>query len=558
MSVDVVPSSFLSETILYLCGSVASIYAVTQIFRSSGRKKILWGMACGVGILAIVDIVRIGYINMLIYNLSSLISGDWRIPFCSGVGAGLVLYAVWLQVWVRHSTLRIWNRSKIEGAMDILAGHRREKIIGRFVDYCRSCKQMMERAEKAVKKMTRRKEEACEMFTVQTPEALRGKIEEDLTAYYEYIATTNRILLQEGWSYNRFVYLPLSDEGFAEAFGRSYEFVRVLLYEFFFGFEQDRRDVSPANKDNIDEIVSPLPLGYPYGAARSAYRERQSSGSNPALEAITLVYTAQGEGVFDVLSNLDLHIPPGSEISIAFSSEASDGGNTSERGGVAKRRVIAKQFLGSIRVCEPDQSSLPEVLKWVFTVMKGKRREAGEPLRAKLGALLRKEWLVMNRDGIRVNCGEIARDLGMIERGALAPFFCREGGTRDVVAKAKAWRRLGVDGEVFAMLWKAASTAVKQAEGRKYSLLEKAREGLEKSAEEARQKIEKMKTEGDPELIRKEAEAMANLVIGASDSISQGDGGLNLDRLCGMARENVEGRIRVGHMEAPDRDMPEE
>ncbi|MBW2662127.1 MAG: hypothetical protein JRD93_09100 [Deltaproteobacteria bacterium] len=319
-----------------------------------------------------------------------------------------------------------------EKGLDLISGHRRFKIIQGFKEYCNSCEQLLLRAAKDVGK-----QDNVEMHTVQTPAKSATLSDEDKKAYQNYMATTNRILLTHDWGYNRLVYLPPSEEDFGDAFARSYEFIRTLLYEYFFGFDKN------SEKHKPESVITPPKKYYPNGAAQYAKQNRPDESGPINLEGIRIGYTAKMDGLLDVVSRLDLHIPPSHEFSIAFSqvpsSQASnDRKHETQRADRKNSESIGNNFIGCIRVFEYQKRN--SVASKNIT-----------GVRTQLIALLEEEWGNIEKEKSQVLCALLINSL------PLKPFFEKGWGPQEIAFK---WIELELDDRIFMQLCKASAKAI--------------------------------------------------------------------------------------------------
>lgn len=329
------------------------------------------------------------------------------------------------------STRRIYSDHK-EAILDLVFGHCRFKLIRDFQDYCDSCRQMMERVA------NRQKTEAEQlMYTIQTPANLSAATEDANKAYQKYMWSTNCILLKHRWRYKRLVYLPFTADEFAESFVRSYGFVRTLLFEYFFCYEQGSGE--PIQHGNA---VRPLSNHYPYGAASSALRFLRKD-AKLSLAGIELGYSARTDGLLDICSRLDLHLPPSHEYSIAFSNEHWDeagDGVDAHLGGNGNGYDSA--FVGCIRVYEPTAPNDQDGAD-------GNQRR----LRERLAEVLAQEWVSMDSRSSVVRLGAL---VGELEAKGLGSYLVtkNQGTTRD------KWREIGCDLQICLALAAAAKNAL--------------------------------------------------------------------------------------------------
>lgn len=269
--------------------------------------------------------------------------GLWAIAGASFILAALG-YNLFLRFCVRGRAVAVCTELWKERILDFIAGHRRYRVIKRFPTYCLSCEQMLERAAADMRgrggaQVMRAGGEAPVMRTVQTPVEFgrpktngNGDPEKnaDWVAYQRYIATTYRMVLLNNWEYKRLVYLDVSDPtGLRRAFARSYGFARGYAFDYCFGPLTVRKNWQPG-----------MPPHRRYGKPLPNVLLRRG--------AVWIAYMSRKEGLLDVVSRLDLHMPPGQEFSIAFVNNAGDAAGNG-----------ADKFVGCVRVSEPERGMWP-------------------------------------------------------------------------------------------------------------------------------------------------------------------------------------------------------
>ena len=263
---------------------------------------------------------------------------NWALVVANLVIVGLlILFYALVAYWKRRDVRRIeedWldrygalqtQYSDIQGKCDALQGLLTEyKATCDFGEYCRRCGEILSKALDEVGAVA-----GPEMFTVQTEEAIEHRYLKD---YYSYMATTYDVCLTTSWTYCRIVYIERKDrEAFKDALRRAYDFARTLLYLYWIG-----PIVGTAERQFSGAFV-PAVLWYAKKFPKEISIKRLTTiRRNLGGEQIGFAFrTAAG---ISFLARVDLHLPPGSRGSIAFSS--------------GRERTPNEPFIGSVCFCE--------------------------------------------------------------------------------------------------------------------------------------------------------------------------------------------------------------
>jgi hypothetical protein len=310
--------NFVPSFLFYILSSIP------VLFIDNRNKKILYLII--VTILSVVAfIVFLFFPYIATYFHDFFMFHQDKIILFLGLIIGIIIYHFILKFHIKHDFKKIRN-IKIENFNDFIAGHRRYKIIHDFESYCKNGIQMILRAEKKFKNNNK-----VTMYSVQMHS--QDLSETDEKAYQDYIKSTYEVLFSNSWNYVRLIFLPIEDNiAFIKAFSRSYCFIRTLLLEYYY-----------SNIDVNDIESLRLPKLYKFGINKkvdiSSFKGQSAKlvdidKFGDGIKKICLGYTSRINGLLDLVSKLDVHLPPGDEFSIAFTNE--------------------NQFEGCIRVSEQD------------------------------------------------------------------------------------------------------------------------------------------------------------------------------------------------------------
>lgn len=273
-----------------------------EVFR--GKKIVYFRKVIGVIIIVMLLVsfihfklyeIFISYLNL--YKTLSLI--------LLGIFLGMIIYHFVLRFFMKYRFFQLQSEFW-ENVFDRIIGHRRYKLVHDFPSYCKNGEYMISRA---MNKFLLDSQES--MCAVQLhPQRLSS---DDNKALQSYLRKTYDAILSTNWNYNRLVYLStLNEEHFTNSFILSFEFIRTLLLEYFFC------------KDDYEDANNKLKLNdkYIFGIGREIYKnEFFRNQMKQSINKTYFAYTSMMDEFIDFASKLDLHLPPGDEFSIAFTSE---------------------------------------------------------------------------------------------------------------------------------------------------------------------------------------------------------------------------------------------
>jgi hypothetical protein len=373
-------------------------------------RKLSWSIIVMGGIISIL--IFIYYQNLLFLTkelLHYLISIEKYLLILLGIIIGIIIYYLFLRFKVKSEFMNIRGLN-LENFYDILSGHRRYKIIDDFKSYCENGKQMILRAEKKFKN-----NKDATMYSVQMNSEKMKEPEEEV--FQDYIATIYKVVLNNCWRYKRLIYVsPYSNDEFIYSFSRSFSFIRTLLLECYFCKEKT---------SEYDYLM--IPNTYKFGVGNEVYQNKNNK-IYEGLKNISIGYTANINGLLDIVSKLDINLPPGDEFSLAFTNENSFAGCI---------RVSTQNFKSNGLNNNKNDKNKPENIKKYFTMLFDKFFEEYK--------ISHKGWVIITEISKRID-----------EVGKLKIEDMKEG----IDGIFKSWRDSEIDKIIFDLLFDAAKRAL--------------------------------------------------------------------------------------------------